>query len=96
MSHTLEVVKKLEHHTFKLLQNYESIKEELNISKSNLVDLKQQQQALEQKIATLTTENEQLKTANAILGSKTYKKETKLKINRLIREVDKCIDQLSE
>ena len=39
---------------------------------------------------------ETLKFANSILGSNESKKETKLKINALIREIDYCISQLSE
>ena len=31
-----------------------------------------------------------------MLGSNEYKRETKLKINELVREIDKCITQLSE
>ncbi|WP_055437719.1 hypothetical protein [Lacinutrix algicola] len=39
---------------------------------------------------------ETLKMANTILGSDEDKRETKLKINTLIREIDHCIGQLSE
>ncbi len=39
---------------------------------------------------------ETLKTANALLGSDENRRETKLKINSLIREIDYCIAQLSE
>jgi len=45
--------------------------------------------ANEQKVNTL-------KTANALLGSNDFKRETKLKINTLIREIDACIVSLSE
>jgi hypothetical protein len=31
-----------------------------------------------------------------MLGSNKHKRETKLKINELVREIDKCITQLSE
>jgi hypothetical protein len=34
--------------------------------------------------------------ANSLLGSEDYKKDTKLKINSLIREIDYCIAQLSD
>ncbi len=37
-----------------------------------------------------------VKFANAMLGSDEYKRETKLKINSLIREIDKCVSQLNE
>jgi hypothetical protein len=39
---------------------------------------------------------ESLRITNSLLGSEEYKKETKLKINSLIREIDYCIAQLSE
>ena len=65
---------------------------------------------LEEKLTRLTSENEllkealvaneqkinTLKTANALLGSNDFKRETKLKINTLIREIDACIVSLSE
>lgn len=96
MSQTLEVVKQLESQVFKLIQKYDESKEELRDSRREAIELSKQIKKLDHKIIELTTENEQLKTANAILGSKDYKKETKLKINRLIREVDNCIVQLSD
>ncbi|MBR9757039.1 MAG: hypothetical protein GYB39_03080 [Algicola sp.] len=39
---------------------------------------------------------EALKMANTMLGSDNDKRETKLKINTLIREIDYCISELSE
>jgi cell division septum initiation protein DivIVA len=39
---------------------------------------------------------ETLKAANALLGSDNNKRETKLKINSLIREIDSCIAQLAD
>jgi phage shock protein A len=47
-------------------------------------------------IGDLETQLDSLKTVNAILGSDENKRETKLKINSLIREIDYCIAQLSE
>ncbi|RRJ92780.1 hypothetical protein EG240_01830 [Paenimyroides tangerinum] len=37
-----------------------------------------------------------LKYVNSLLGSEEHKRETKLKINSLIREIDHCISQLSK
>jgi hypothetical protein len=37
-----------------------------------------------------------LKFANSILGSNESKRETKLKINTLIRDIDDCISRLSD
>ena len=52
--------------------------------------------ALEEKIVKLEEENKALKIANNLLGSKEGKTQTKSKINSLIKEVDYCIQQLSE
>ncbi|HLU51947.1 MAG TPA: hypothetical protein VKZ42_07255 [Flavobacteriaceae bacterium] len=43
----------------------------------------------------LREEAETLRVSNAMLGSEQFKRETKLKINTLIREIDTCISQLS-
>lgn len=52
------------------------------------------QQAAE--IATVTDRYQILKMASALLGSDDEKRETKLKINTLIRELDYCIAQLAD
>jgi hypothetical protein len=49
-----------------------------------------------QEIEALKAQYETLKVANALLGSEDNKRETKLKINSLIREIDYCIAQLSD
>jgi uncharacterized protein YlxW (UPF0749 family) len=96
MGQTLEVVKQIESRAFRLIQKLNSFEEKLfNLNKERDV-LEKEKKQLKQEINRLTSENEHLKSANAILGSKEYKRETKLKINRLIREVDSCIVQLSE
>ena len=73
-------------------------------------DLEEKNQALQQEIKisaqshqnqTLTYESlkkdfESLKMTNSLLGSEDYKRETKLKINSLIREIDYCIAQLAD
>ncbi|MGM0634966.1 MAG: hypothetical protein ACQESK_02790 [Bacteroidota bacterium] len=50
---------------------------------------------LAKEIDSLKKANRTLKTANAILGSNEHKRETKLKINSLIKEIDHCIVQLT-
>lgn len=96
MVDTLEVVKKLESQVFKLLKRQDDLEKNLNHVRLENSKLEENQKLLYKNIQQLTTDNEQLKTANAMLGSKDYKRETKLKINRLIREVDSCIVHLSE
>ena len=55
-----------------------------------------QNKSLEEKILALKEENKSLKIANNLLGSNEGKTQTKTKINSLIKEVDYCIQQLSE
>lgn len=49
-----------------------------------------------EEIATLKKQYDSLKMASSLLGSEENKRETKLKINSLIREIDYCIAQLSD
>jgi FtsZ-binding cell division protein ZapB len=56
----------------------------------------QESTSLKTQISELKRENESLKMANSLLGSKESKAITKRKINSLIKEVDFCIHQLSE
>ena len=51
---------------------------------------------LKKKLLNLEEENKSLKIANNLLGSKDDKSFTKIKINNLIKEVDQCIQHLSE
>lgn len=59
-------------------------------------DLEAQKRAMEDELETLKKENQSLKMANNLLGSTEGKTVTKNKINRLIKEVDYCIHQLTE
>ena len=47
-------------------------------------------------IEAVTDKYQILKMASALLGSEQEKRETKLKINTLIRELDYCIAQLAD
>ncbi len=96
MNILLQIVNSLENKVSKLLQKQDNLKQE------NL-RLLQQNKDLEKKIVQqhqlnndLEVNYESLKVANAIVGSKEDKHVTKLKINTLIREIDKCIVQLSD
>ncbi len=73
-------------------------------------DLEERNQALQQEIKisiqshqnqtlayeALKKDFETLKITNSLLGSEDYKRDTKLKINSLIREIDYCIAQLAD
>ena len=80
----------------KLIQHLENVVKENNELKSELLQYQTQPTILQQKHTDLQKQYENLKIANALLGSEDFKKETKLKINSLVREIDHCISQLTK
>ena len=96
MSELSKIIDSLEVKFFKLSKKIENL-EQLNESlSSELNNLKQTTLQENKHINSLKHELDILKITNSLLGSEEYKKETKLKINSLIREIDYCIAQLSE
>jgi arginyl-tRNA synthetase len=49
-----------------------------------------------EEIKKLKTDFDSIKITNSLLGSDEFKRDTKLKINSLIKEIDYCIAQLSD
>jgi hypothetical protein len=96
MSKIETLVNSLEDNIAKVLHNLEVLKQtNAKLSKELAVS---QQKNLEQAelLSAWEEKYETLKLANSLLGSDDNKRETKLKINALIREIDHCIAQLSE
>ncbi len=96
MSEIAEIIDTLENKIRKLVgkinnleQKNQALQQEMKISAATL-----QNQNLA--IDTLKKDFETLKMANSLLGSEEYKRDTKLKINSLIREIDYCIAQLAD
>ena len=96
MSNLTEVVSSLETRIGTLLTRYNALTERLDILEGTIVNLDAENSALKQEIAQKQKECNTIKAANALLGSNDYKRETKLKINALIREIDACVVALSE
>ena len=96
MSKIEEIVDALENKISKVLHKQEVLTQ-TNARLSQQLE-EQQQKLLDQQeeIASWADKYETLKIANSMLGSDENKRETKLKINALIREIDHCIGQLSE
>ena len=96
MNKLFEIVNNLEAKLSKILSQYTIVQQEnlkLLQQKNNL----QQQLSKQQEVIDgLEKKYESLRVANTIVGSKEDKHVTKLKINTLIREIDKCIVQLSD
>ncbi|HQF48587.1 hypothetical protein C3L50_01025 [Flavobacterium alvei] len=96
MSVIAEIIDTLENKIEKLFGKINSLERKsqelkIELTKSAVIIQKQSQE-----IEALKTQYETLKMANALLGSEENKRDTKLKINSLIREIDYCIAQLSD
>jgi hypothetical protein len=96
MSITLEAIHTLEDKLKTLLSNYEFLKEENEILLQSSTTFQQKILQQEQQLTNQKKEYDLLKIAKTIDGSSTNTRDTKLKINTLIREIDKCIIQLQE
>ncbi|TMM31365.1 hypothetical protein FDT66_05210 [Polaribacter aestuariivivens] len=96
MSNTLEAIHLLEHKLQNLLSNYEFLKNENEILLQSTTELQQKLLKKEQELTHQKKEYDLLKIAKTINGSNKDTRDTKLKINALIREIDKCIIQLQE
>ena len=93
--HLDQVIDSLENKLSKLLSDYSELKLAHAKSQEAIVSERLRYTKLEEKSTELAHQNEVLKNANALLGSDEYKRETKLKINALVKEIDQCIAQLS-
>ncbi len=96
MSEIAEIIDSLENRIEKLFIKIESLEKDsigLKVELNKAATLIQTQSS---EIATLKSEYDSLKMANSLLGGEENKRDTKLKINSLIREIDHCIAQLSD
>lgn len=96
MSKLTEGIDSLENRVSALLERYKALQERLDILEGTIVHLDAENHSLKEQVIQQQQEYNTLKTANALLGSNDYKRETKLKINALIREIDACVVALSD
>ncbi len=96
MSDLSKVVDSLEDRISKLIQNYENLKQTKLKLEEEVTILKSQQKQFNQEIDEWREKCNSLKLANSMLGSDQHKRETKLKIDALVREMDKCITHLTD
>ena len=96
MSHLSEIVDSLEIRINKLLHQHENLKLQNQALTGELEGLKSQQEQFGSEREEWRDKCNALKVAKSMLGSDQHKRETKLKINALVREIDQCISQLSE
>ncbi|TRX16634.1 hypothetical protein FNW25_11175 [Flavobacterium franklandianum] len=96
MSVIVEIIDTLENKIEKLFAKINSLEKKSQDLKIELTKSAAIIQNQSQEIEGLKAQYETLKIANALLGSEENKRDTKLKINSLIREIDYCIAQLSD
>ncbi|KAB8153175.1 hypothetical protein C8N46_10235 [Kordia periserrulae] len=96
MNSTLKIVDSLENRVSKMLHRLEVLEQKNQQLRQELANSKEASQRLQQEISQWEEKYNSLKIANSMLGSDTNKKEAKLKINTLIRQIDHCIAQLAE
>lgn len=96
MSEIGGIVDSLEIRFQKLFEKMESLQQ---INQGLLLKVNESEKIIqnqEQEIKTIKSSFDSIKITNSLLGSDEYKRDTKLKINSLIREIDYCIAQLSD
>ena len=96
MNNTIQPIKILEEKIIVLLNKLKENHLDLVKFKDLQSSLELENKILKDKILKLEDDNKSLKVANNLLGSNEGKSQTKTKINNLIKEVDYCIQQLSE
>lgn len=96
MSEMVEIVDSLENRLSKLISRMQSLETTIQELKQELKNSTQSIQKQTSEMESLKKKYETLKIANSLLGSDENKRDTKLKINSLIREIDYCIAQLSD
>lgn len=96
MSDIAEIIDSVENRIEKLFMKIDSLEKNSMALRTELQEAASLIQKQTDEIKTLKSECESLKMANSLLGGEENKRDTKLKINSLIREIDYCIAQLSD
>ena len=96
MSVIAEIIDTLENKIGKLFLKINSLEKKSQDLKIELTKSAAIIQTQAQENEKIKKQYETLKLANALLGSEENKRDTKLKINSLIREIDYCIAQLAD
>lgn len=85
---------KLEKKLYQLVDAYQHIKKDKEALKEEVEVLKENLKSSRQEMLKLKDENEGLKVANALLGDVEHRRLMKLRVNKLIKELDVCIAQV--
>ncbi len=96
MSEIAEIIDTLEESLKKLFQKMAFLEQKISNLDKELSEASAIINNKSDEIEVLQKQNETLKIAKSLLGSDENKRDTKLKINSLIREIDYCIAQLAD
>ena len=96
MSEIVEIVETLESRIQKLFVKMEGLEKLSENATQELQQARMIMQKQSEEMEALQKQYDTLKISSSLLGSEENKKDTKLKINSLIREIDYCIAQLSD
>lgn len=96
MSELNQIIDSIEIKFAKLIQKLSALESSNNDLEKRLLRTEETLKEKEKDLTVLQTKYESLKLASSLLGSDENKRDTKLKINSLIREIDQCIVQLSK
>ena len=89
------IIKGIEYKTIKIIEKLNQLADENNKLKTEVQQLKNQIETKNKEINQLTENNNILKIANTVEGTEN-KTKVKLKINELLREVDRCLALLNK
>jgi chromosome segregation ATPase len=96
MSNIESIVDSLENRISKVLHKLDILKQTNTKLSEELTKTQERMLEQEEALTSWQEKYDTLKMTNSLLGSDENKRETKLKINTLIRDIDHCIAQLSE
>jgi TolA-binding protein len=96
MSDTRVLIDALETNIRRLMRQVDVLEQRLKAQQIQASMQEQQLKDREQKLSQMEADVLALKMANSLLGSTESKREMKLKINALIRDIDACIAQWTE
>ncbi len=90
------LLSELKANTEKLFQKFRHLETEKKLLEEKVTFLKDEMARLEREKTELGLKNDSLEMANRILSGNDEKHEARKKINRIVREIDKCIALLNK
>lgn len=96
MSEIVEAISRINEKAKRVIESNNQLRYENDALRKNIEELKAQTANTEVKIAELRRETEMLRMASSLSGDECESKDLKLKINELVREIDKCMALMND